>query len=94
VQQVLVWEGSLIDPVGGILGALVFHGVMASTRKGPAGQIGQFVASISVGLAGGVIGVALLWLLLLIRPRCARRCCVRLALWRPVPGSLSSVGGD
>ena len=27
VQQVLIWEGSLIDPVGGILGALVFHAV-------------------------------------------------------------------
>ena len=36
LQQILIWEGSLIDPVGGILGALVFHGVVASTRKGPA----------------------------------------------------------
>ena len=36
LQQVLIWEGSLIDPVGGILGALVFHAVIASTRKGPA----------------------------------------------------------
>ncbi len=64
VQQVLIWEGSLIDPVGGILGALVFHGVVASTRKGPGSQLGQFAASVGVGLAGGVIGTALLWLLL------------------------------
>jgi NhaP-type Na+/H+ or K+/H+ antiporter len=28
LQQVLIWEGSLIDPVGGILGALVFHAVI------------------------------------------------------------------
>ena len=34
LQQVLIWEGSLIDPVGGILGALVFHAVIASTHKG------------------------------------------------------------
>jgi NhaP-type Na+/H+ or K+/H+ antiporter len=27
VQRVLAWEGSLIDPVGGILGALVFDAV-------------------------------------------------------------------
>ena len=27
LQRVLVWEGSLIDPVGGILGALVMRGV-------------------------------------------------------------------
>ena len=33
LQQVLIWEGSLIDPVGGILGALVFHAVSASTQQ-------------------------------------------------------------
>ena len=64
VQQVLIWEGSLIDPVGGILGALVFHAVIASTHRGPGSQIAQFAASVGVGLAGGVIGTALLWLLL------------------------------
>src|SRR5271163_827008 len=64
LQQVLIWEGSLIDPVGGILGALVFHAVSASTRKGPASQLAQFTASVGVGVAGGVIGTALLWLLL------------------------------
>ena len=64
LQQVLIWEGSLIDPVGGILGALVFHGVVASTHKGPGSQLGQFAASVGVGVAGGVIGTALLWLLL------------------------------
>ena len=64
LQQVLIWEGSLIDPVGGILGALVFHAVIASTRKGPGSQLVQFAASIGVGLAGGVAGTALLWLLL------------------------------
>ena len=60
----LIWEGSLIDPVGGILGALVFHAVIASTHKGPGSQLGQFALSVAVGLAGGVIGTALLWLLL------------------------------
>jgi NhaP-type Na+/H+ or K+/H+ antiporter len=64
VQQVLIWEGSLIDPVGGILGALVFHAVSASTRKGPGSQLLHFAASVGVGVAGGVIGTALLWLLL------------------------------
>jgi NhaP-type Na+/H+ or K+/H+ antiporter len=64
LQQVLIWEGSLIDPVGGILGALVFHAVIASTRRGPGSQIAQFAASVGVGLAGGVAGTALLWLLL------------------------------
>ena len=54
LQRVLVWEGSLIDPVGGILGALVFHAVIASTRKGLGSQLGQFALSIAIGVAGGV----------------------------------------
>ncbi len=64
LQRVLIWEGSLIDPVGGILGALVFHAVAASTHRGPGSQLAQFALSLGVGLAGGLIGTALLWLLL------------------------------
>ena len=29
LQRILAWEGSLINPVGGILGAVVFHAVLA-----------------------------------------------------------------
>jgi NhaP-type Na+/H+ or K+/H+ antiporter len=64
LQRVLAWEGSLIDPVGGILGAVVFSAVLAGTRKGPAYQVGQFLITVGIGLAGAVIGVALLWFLL------------------------------
>src|ERR1700761_4745005 len=64
LQRVLIWEGSLIDPVGGILGALVFHAVSASTSRGLGSQLAQFLLSTAVGLAGGVVGTALLWLLL------------------------------
>src|ERR1700691_438107 len=64
LRRVLIWEGSLIDSVGGVMGALVFHGVYASTHKGMGSQFGQFALSVGLGLAGGVIGTALLWLLL------------------------------
>jgi NhaP-type Na+/H+ or K+/H+ antiporter len=64
VQRLLAWEASLIDPIGGILGALVFHAVVAGRRAGSGGEVVQFLASVGVGLAGGVVGVALLWLLL------------------------------
>jgi NhaP-type Na+/H+ or K+/H+ antiporter len=64
LQRVLIWEGSLIDPVGGILGAVVFHAVLASTRKGAGYQIGQFLIGIGIGVAGGVIGTVVLWFLL------------------------------
>jgi NhaP-type Na+/H+ or K+/H+ antiporter len=64
LQRVLAWEGSLIDPVGGILGAVVFSAVLASAHQGLAYQVGQFLVTVGIGLAGAVIGVALLWFLL------------------------------
>ncbi len=64
VERILAWEGSLIDPVGAILGAVIFHGIVASTHRGIGGQAGQFAASIAVGVAGGAVGVVLLVLLL------------------------------
>jgi NhaP-type Na+/H+ or K+/H+ antiporter len=64
VQRILAWEGSLVDPVGGILGAVIFHGIVASTHHGIAAQFGQFLASIAIGVAGGAVGIVLLVLLL------------------------------
>jgi NhaP-type Na+/H+ or K+/H+ antiporter len=61
LQRVLAWEGSLIDPVGGILGAVVFHAVLASSHGDPLYQVGQFLISVAVGVAGGVAGTAALW---------------------------------
>lgn len=52
LQRILIWEGSLIDPVGGILGALVFHGVTSGGRSGFASEIGHFAVSIAVGVVG------------------------------------------
>ncbi|MFC9584396.1 cation:proton antiporter [Streptomyces yangpuensis] len=65
VRRILIWEGTLIDPIGGILGALVFHAVSSHRIDiGRGYQIGQFLISMGVGLAGGAVGVALLWLTL------------------------------
>src|SRR5262244_1414587 len=61
LQRVLAWEGSLIDPVGGILGAVVFHAVLAGTRPGPGYELAQFLVSVAIGVAGAVIGLAVLW---------------------------------
>ncbi|MEU0398068.1 cation:proton antiporter [Streptomyces sp. NPDC006208] len=66
VRHILIWEGTLTDPIGGILGALVFHAI-ASTHRVDIGrgyQFGQFLISMSVGLVGGAVGTALLWLTL------------------------------
>jgi NhaP-type Na+/H+ or K+/H+ antiporter len=64
LQRILSWEGSLIDPVGGILGAAVFHAVLASTSGGVSHPLGLFLLSIAVGVAGAAVGVAVLWLCL------------------------------
>ncbi|MEU2602138.1 cation:proton antiporter [Streptomyces hirsutus] len=61
LQHLLVWEGSLIDPVGGILGALVFHAVTAGVHHRPGTVAADFLASVGIGVAGGVAGAALLW---------------------------------
>jgi hypothetical protein len=64
LQRILSWEGSLIDPVGGILGATVFHAVLASTSGGIGHPLGRFLLSIAIGAAGAAVGVAVLWLCL------------------------------
>jgi NhaP-type Na+/H+ or K+/H+ antiporter len=61
LQQALAWEGSLIDPVGGILGAVVFHAVLASTHHKLGYQLGQFLVAVAIGVIGAVVGVAVLW---------------------------------
>ena len=68
LQHILIWEGSLIDPVGAILGALVFHAVSASTQRHLGTGVARFLESTATGLAGGVLGAGLLWLLF----RCLR----------------------
>ncbi|MFF4276995.1 cation:proton antiporter [Streptomyces sp. NPDC001536] len=63
VRRILIWEGTLTDPIGGILGALTFHAI-ATTHQVDIGrgyQLGQFGLSMAVGLVGGIVGTALLW---------------------------------
>ncbi len=63
-QRILAWEGSLIDPVGGILGAVVFTAVASQNKVGTGAQLAEFLLSVGIGLAGAVVGLGLLWLLL------------------------------
>jgi NhaP-type Na+/H+ or K+/H+ antiporter len=64
LQVILSWEGSLIDPIGGILGAVVFGAVLASTKGGIGHPLAQFLLSLGIGAAGAAVGVAVLWLCL------------------------------
>lgn len=65
LHRILSWEGSLIDPVGATLGAVVFDAVLESSTHGGFGHpLGLFLLSIATGIAGAVVGVAVLWLCL------------------------------
>lgn len=64
LQHILAWEGSLIDPVGGVLGALVFHAVTAGGHDRLLAGFADFGGSMLLGLAGGAAGTGLLWLAL------------------------------
>ncbi|MEU7726876.1 cation:proton antiporter [Streptomyces sp. NPDC040724] len=66
VRRLLIWEGTLTDPIGAILGALVFHAIDTTHQIdiGRGYQLGQFLISLAVGFVGGAVGVALLWLTL------------------------------
>lgn len=62
VRRVLLWEGSLMDPVGGILGAVVVHSIVSGGfRTGHGFRAASFLTGIAVGLVGGAVGAALLW---------------------------------
>ena len=63
VRSLLKWEGVLVDPVGALLGVLVFHWVQSGGTGG--GRLpGEALASIGAGAFVGVAGAAVLWLLL------------------------------
>jgi len=68
VRTILTWESSVVDPTGAIVGALVFHAVVASTSRPVLHDVALFLTSVGVGLAGGLAGVAALWLLLRLFP--------------------------
>ncbi|MEG3627579.1 cation:proton antiporter [Streptomyces poriticola] len=62
VRRILIWEGSLIDPVGAVTGALVFQCILAGGfQLGHGFRFGGFVLNVAVGLAGGAVATALLW---------------------------------
>jgi NhaP-type Na+/H+ or K+/H+ antiporter len=60
VRSLLTWEGVLVDPVGALLGVLVFHAASTGSTWHP----GQMLLSIAVGLAVAAVGAGLLWVLL------------------------------
>jgi hypothetical protein len=64
VRSVLKWEGTLIDPIGALLGVIAFHAVQQGAVGDRPFHAGELTLSLGTGLAIGVVGAGLLWLLL------------------------------
>lgn len=64
VRSVLKWEGTLIDPIGALLGVIAFNAVLEGAAGGRPFHPGEMVFSLGVGLGIGLAGAAVLWLLL------------------------------
>ncbi len=60
VRSVLKWEGTLVDPIGALLGVIVFVGV----SSGEGWQPGELLLDLGVGAIVAVVGAPLLWVLL------------------------------
>ena len=64
LTAILGWEGTTIDPIGATIGALVFQALSHDVSFRPRQELFEFAASIGLGLLGGAVGTAALWLLL------------------------------
>ena len=64
VSLILGWEGVTIDPIGAIIGALVFQGLINHVQLGRGEELLAFLRSLGVGAVGGICGTIILWLLL------------------------------
>jgi NhaP-type Na+/H+ or K+/H+ antiporter len=60
LRSVLKWEGVLVDPIGALLGVVVFHWVLA----GGVSHAGALLVSLGVGALVGAVGAGVLLLIL------------------------------
>jgi NhaP-type Na+/H+ or K+/H+ antiporter len=64
LTAILGWESSTIDPIGAIIGALVFQALRSGVTFRPGHELLTFLASIGVGLLGAAVGTLVLWIAL------------------------------
>jgi NhaP-type Na+/H+ or K+/H+ antiporter len=64
VRSVLKWEGTMIDPLGALLGVIAFNAVLRGAAGDRPFQPGALSTSLVIGFAVGLCGALLLWLLL------------------------------
>jgi len=64
LTQILNFEGTTVDPLGAIIAVVVFQGLKASSGHGVLLGLLGLIGRLGLGVAGGAVGVGVLWLLL------------------------------
>lgn len=64
LRSILWWEGTMIDPIGAILAVLAFEAIRSGISVHPGMEILRFLAKIGIGVVGGAVGTAVLWVLI------------------------------
>ena len=64
LTAILSWESSAIDPIGAIIGALVFQALTSRVGFHPGHELLTFAGHVFVGLVGAAVGTFAMWLLL------------------------------
>ncbi len=64
LTTILGYEGTTIDPIGAIIAVVVFQALTVSHAHHAAAGVLGFAGRISLGVAGGAAGIAVVWLLL------------------------------
>jgi NhaP-type Na+/H+ or K+/H+ antiporter len=60
VRSLLKWEGTLVDPIGALLGVVVF----AAVRSGEGWRPGEMMIDLGAGVLVAAVGAPVLWLVL------------------------------
>jgi NhaP-type Na+/H+ or K+/H+ antiporter len=64
LTKILNFEGTTVDPLGAIIAVVVFQGLKASHGHGLVSGLLGLVGRLGIGVVGGAVGIAVLWLLL------------------------------
>ncbi len=62
LSTILGWESTTIDPIGAIIGALMFQFIDSGASVHPPHGFVEFLANVAIGLVGAAVGLLIVWL--------------------------------
>jgi NhaP-type Na+/H+ or K+/H+ antiporter len=61
LTTILGWESTTIDPIGAIIGALMFQFILSGASAHPPHGFLVFLANVAIGFVGAAVGLLVLW---------------------------------